>query len=113
VSPAQLQSALAGFLSWFERLSAERTLKAGQPLMNEGRIISGKNGCTVAERPLAESTEAINAERLGAAVTVAQGCPTPEYGSVVEVRPIAADCPVLQRVQNAFAQTGAGTGVAA
>jgi hypothetical protein len=111
LSPAQLQSALADFLAWFERLSAEGTLKTGQPLMNEGRIVSGKNGRTVADRPLAESKEAvggyflITAENLDAAVAVAQGCPTLEYGSVVEVRPIAADCPTLQRVQNALAHT--------
>src|SRR6187399_2721421 len=49
LSPAELQKTMASFLSWFERLNAQGTLKAGQPLMDEARIVSGKNGRSVAD----------------------------------------------------------------
>src|SRR5712671_950609 len=105
LSPAELQRTMANFLAWFERLSADGTLKAGQPLMDDARIVSGKNGRTVADGPFAESKEAvggyflINAESLDHAVAIAQQCPMLGLGTVVEVRPIAADCSALQRVR--------------
>ena len=105
LSPAELQNAMSEFLAWFERLSTEGTLKAGQPLMDDARIVSGKNGRNVADGPFAESKEAvggyflIEAASLDAAVAVAQQCPILEHGAEVEVRPIAADCPTLQRVR--------------
>jgi hypothetical protein len=104
LSPAELQKTLSGFMAWFERLGASGVVKAGQPLMDEGRIVSGKNGRTVADGPFAESKEAIGgyflikADSFDEAVAVAQGCPLLEHGTVVEVRPIAAECPTLQRV---------------
>jgi hypothetical protein len=105
LSPAELQKTMAAFVGWFERLSAEGTVKAGQPLMDDSRIVSGKNGRIVADGPFAESKEAIggyfivNADSFDEAVTIAQGCPILEHGTVVEVRPIAASCPTFQRVQ--------------
>ena len=38
------------------------------------------------------------------AVAIAQECPMLEWGTVVEVRPIAADCPTLQRARQVVAQ---------
>jgi hypothetical protein len=105
LSPADLQKTMSSFLTWFERLNSDGTLKAGQPLMDEGRIVSGKNGRTVADGPFAESKEAIggyfliNAASLEEAVAIARECPMLEHGMVMEVRPIAAICPTLQRVQ--------------
>src|SRR5580765_7079206 len=90
LSPAELQQALARFMSWFQQLSADGTLKAGQPLLNDARIISGKNGRIVADGPFAESKEAvggyflIKADSFDEAVAIAQQCPTLEYGSIVE-----------------------------
>ena len=110
VSPAELQSAVSGFLTWFERLNADGILKAGQPLLPESRIVSGKNGRSVADGPFAESKEAvggyflIKAEGFDEAVAIAQQCPILEHGAVVEVRPIAADCPTQQRAQGRTAQ---------
>lgn len=110
LSPAELQKTMAAFVGWFERLSANGTVKAGQPLMDDARIVSGKNGRVVADGPFAESKEAIggyfivHAENFEEAVTIAQGCPILEYGTVVEVRPIAASCPTFQRVQRTIDQ---------
>lgn len=105
LSPAEVQSMLSGFLAWFERLSAEGTLKKGQPLTDESRIVSGKNGRTVADGPFAESKETIGgyflitADSFDHAVAIAQECPMLNFGTVVEVRAIAGNCPTLQRLQ--------------
>lgn len=109
-SPAELQKALAGFLAWFEGLSADGTLKSGQPLLDDTRMVSGKNGRNVADGPFAESKEAVggyflvHAGSLDEAVAIAQQCPLLEFGTVVEVRPIAADCPTLQGARKAVAE---------
>ena len=96
---------MAKFTAWFEKLSAEGTLKGGQPLLDDARIVSGKNGRTVADGPFAESKEAIGgyflikAENMDEATAIAQQCPALDFGTTVEVRPIAADCPTLTRLR--------------
>src|SRR5258706_10085038 len=59
LSPEELQKVLGQFMSWFEKLSQQGKLKSGHPLEREGRMVSGKNGRTVADGPFAESKEAI------------------------------------------------------
>ena len=105
LSPEQLQKTMDQFMAWFERLKQQGKVKAGQPLERKGRIVSGKNGRTVADGPFAESKEAIggyfllNVDDLQEAVAIAKQCPLLEYGSTVEVRPVAEECPTLQRVR--------------
>jgi len=117
LSPAELQKSLASFFGWFERLSASGVLKAGQPLTDDARIVSGKNGSTVADGPFAESKETIGgyflirAESLDAAVAIAQQCPTLEHGAVMEVRPIAAQCQKLHRAEKRIAEKLVPAGV--
>ena len=116
LSPAELQKIMTDFSAWFERLNAAGVIKGAQPLTDDGRIVSGKNGCTVADGPFAESKEAvggyflIKADSFDAAVAIAQQCPMLEHGSSVEVRPIAEDCPTLQRVQKKIAEELAPVG---
>jgi hypothetical protein len=101
LSPSELQKTMGSFLAWFERLSADGTLKAGQPLTDDARVVSGRHGKLVADGPFAESKEAvggyflIRAASFDDAVAIAQQCPTLEFGAVIEVRPIAAECPHL------------------
>ena len=88
---------------WFEGLANQGVMKAAQPLQEEGRIVSCNNGGTVADGPFVESKEAvagyllIQAESLEEAVAIARKCPTIQYGSSVEVRPIAQECPHMKR----------------
>jgi len=90
-------------MGWFERLREEGKLRAGQPLERQGKIVSGKKGRTVADGPFAESKEAIGGyfllqvADLDEAVEIAQQCPILEYGSTVEVRPVAERCPTAER----------------
>lgn len=109
LSPEQLQKTVDQFMAWFERLKQQGKAMAGQPLEREGKIVSGKNGRTVADGPFAESKEAIGGyfllqvADLDEAVAIAKQCPVLEYGSTVEVRPIAEECPTFRRVKEQLA----------
>src|SRR5438552_5079892 len=105
LSPAQLQKVVDDWMAWFERLKAEGKCDGGQPLEEEGRVVSGKQGRTVADGPFAESKEAIGGYFYltvadeNEAIEIAQQCPGLEYGAVVEVRPVADICSVKQRAE--------------
>src|SRR5882724_4103967 len=105
LSPEEVQNVMTQWKNWFDRLSAEGKLKAGQPLEREGKTVSGKKGRVVADGPFAESKEAIGGyfllqvNSLDEAVAIAKDCPALEYGGKVEVRPIAADCPMAETLR--------------
>jgi hypothetical protein len=113
LSPEQLQKTVDQFMAWFERLKQQGKVKGGQPLERSGKIVSGKGGRTVADGPFAESKEAIGGyfllqvDSLDEAIAIAQQCPVLEYGSTVEVRPIAEECPTFQRVREQLAHAAA------
>ena len=100
LSPEEMQKVADHWMAWFKRLTDEGKAVAGNPLEREGKLVSGKNGRVVADGPFAESKEAIGGyfllrvETLDEAVAIAKQCPGLPYGSVVEVRPVAAECPV-------------------
>ena len=99
----ELQEAMNKVMVWFEGLSQRGKVKAAQPLGSEGRIISGTNGHLVVDGPFAESKEAVGgylllqAKDFSEAVEIARSMPTLRYGITVEVRPVAAECPILAR----------------
>jgi hypothetical protein len=117
LSPEQIQKVVSDWAAWFERLTKEGTCKGGHPLQNEGKLVSGKKGRTVADGPFAESKEAVGGyfylqvESEEEAIRIAQQCPGLEYGAVVEVRPVAEMCTVRARALEMAAQNGrlAGT----
>src|SRR5258708_10970950 len=86
LSPEEIQKVLGQFMGWFEKLNKEGKLKGGQPLEREGKIVSGKNGRTVADGPFAESKEAIGGyfmlqvADMDEAVTIAKDFPTLAFG---------------------------------
>src|SRR4051812_35474344 len=98
LSAEQLQKVVADWAAWFERLTREGKAISGHPLQNEGKLVSGKKGRTVADGPFAESKEAIGGYFYlqvadeKEAIAIAQQCPGLEYGCVVEVRPVAEMC---------------------
>jgi len=105
LSPAQLQKVVSDWMAWFERLKAEGKCAGGHQLEEEGKVVSGKQGRTVADGPFAESKEAIGGYFYltvadeNEAIEIAQQCPGLEYGAVVEVRPVADICSVKQRAE--------------
>jgi len=106
LSPEQMQQVADNWMAWFNRLKDEGTAIAGNPLEREGRIVSGKNGRVVSDGPFAESKETIGGyfllkvSALDDAVAIAQQCPGLPYGIRVEVRPVAAECPLVQKVES-------------
>ena len=105
LTPEELQQAMSRFKAWFDRLTEQGKLKAAQPLAREGRIVSGKQGRVVADGPFAESKEAIGgyfllaANSLDEAIAVAKSAPSLEYGTQIEVRPVAEECPMAARAR--------------
>lgn len=103
LSRQELQAAMDKTMAWFKGLSERGKVKGAQPLGMHGRTISGPNGQLVVDGPFAESKEAVGgylvlqADNFDEAVEIAQSMPTLEYGVTVEVRPILAECPILQR----------------
>ena len=113
LSPEEIQAVTTKFLGWFERLTSEGKAKAGQPLRHEGKIVSGRNGRSVADGPFAESKEAIGGyfllqvDGMDEAVAIARECPALAYGLTVEVRPVAALCPTAECAREQLARAEA------
>ena len=92
-------------MAWFRRLTDQSEAIAGNPLEPERKIVSGKN-CVVSDGPFAESKEAIGGYFLldvasfDDALAIAQECPGLLYGVQVEVRPVAAECPLASELKH-------------
>jgi hypothetical protein len=103
LSTEELQQTMDKVMSWFEGLNQRGKIKGAQPLGGQGRTISGTNGRFVLDGPFTETKEAVGgylllqADSLDEAVEIARGNPALRYGVSVEVRPILAECPILQR----------------
>ena len=94
LSPEQIQAQIEKYMNWIDSLRRKGHFLAGEPLEEEGKLLSGRNAETVTDGPFAESKEAIggyfiiSARDLGAAVEISKGCPIFANGGTVEVRPI-------------------------
>jgi len=113
LAPEEMEKVAGQWMAWFNRLTEQGKAIAGKPLKGEGKVVSGRNGRVVADGPFAESKEAIGGyfllqvKSLDEAVAIAKECPGLAYGAVVEVRPVAEQCPLtgeaLAEVQSAAA----------
>lgn len=93
--PEELKRVVTDWYAWFQRLVAEEKCVGGMPLLNTGKLVSGRKGRTVADGPFAESKESIGGyfhlqvANEAEAIQIAQQCPGLEFdGCVVEVRPV-------------------------
>ena len=105
LSPAELQKVMTDFYAWVDGFSQRGLLRGAQPLVEEGKIITGARGASVTDGVFTESKEAIAGYfRLGVssmdeAVKLAQECPILAYGAQIEVRPIADLCRPMAEVK--------------
>lgn len=105
LSPEEMQKVADQWMAWFKRLTDQGKAIAGNPLEREGKVISGKNG-RIVDGPFAESKEAIGGyfllqvNNLEEATAIAKECPGLPYGAVIEVRPVAAECPMIEEVRS-------------
>ena len=93
--PEELHQVVTDWYAWFQRLVEEGKCRGGMPLLNAGKLVSGKNGNSVSDGPFAESKESIGGyfhlqvANEAEAIQIARQCPGLEYdGCVVEVRPV-------------------------
>jgi hypothetical protein len=92
LSPEEIQNVMSRWIAWFDRMTQEGKARAGQPLTDKGKIISGKKGQKVVDGPFPESKETIagyillQVATLDEAVKIAKECPGLDYGISVEVR---------------------------
>jgi hypothetical protein len=95
LSPEEIQNIMKRWVDWNARLIKEGKVKAAQPLVAEGKVVSGKKKRIISDGPFAEAKEAVagyfllEANDLDEVLEIAKECPTLDYGVIVEVRPIA------------------------
>ena len=107
----ELQRVTDNWMEWFKRLTEEGKLVAGSPLEREGKIVSGKDR-RVSDGPFVESKETVggyfllDVATLDEAIAIAKECPGLPHGVRVEVRPVAAECPIAadMRAEAQFVQ---------
>ena len=98
LSAAELQQVMDDFYAWVDDLTQKGVHGGAQPLMEEGKLVTGARGASVTDGVFAESKEAIAGyfrlavPSLEEAVRLAQACPILAYGAQIEVRPIADLC---------------------
>jgi hypothetical protein len=90
-SREEIQAAIDGFYAWYDRLVDEGTIKPGQRLSTEGKVVSRRG---VTDGPFAESKEVVGgywcivAGSLDEAARIAAQNPCLACGLACEVRPI-------------------------
>jgi hypothetical protein len=88
LSPEEIQKVVTNWYKWFDGLIKDGRAISGHPLMEEGKLVTGKKR-TVADGPFAESKEAIGGyfylrvSGMDEAVEIAQLCPGLDYGVTV------------------------------
>ena len=94
MSPEQMQQNMNKWFTWMGQLRSEGKFKAGEPLSDEGKVLSGRKGSVVSDGPFVEGKEEVggylivSANDLNEAAELAKGCPIFENNGTVEVRPI-------------------------
>jgi hypothetical protein len=116
LSPDQLLQVSDDWMAWFKRLGDQGKAIAGNALLPEGKIVSGRLGRNVTDGRFAESSEAVcgyfvlTVNEMDDAVRIAQDCPGLAHGVRVEVRPMAEECPLAAEAharQSQFAEAHA------
>ena len=105
LSHDEIQKVISQNNAWIEGLTAQGKAKPGHALQRKGVTVSGKNGRVVLDGPFTESKEAIggflllNVETLEEAIAIAKSSPNLAYGTSIEVRPVADECPLDVRAR--------------
>jgi len=105
LSHDEIQKVINQNTAWIEGLIAEGKAKPGHALHRDGATVSGKDGRIVSDGPFPEAKEVIggflllNVETIAEAIAIAQRSPTLAYGTSIEVRPVAEECPLDVRAR--------------
>ncbi len=105
LSPAELQRVMTDFYAWVDGFSQRGINRGAQPLLEEGKLVTGAKGVNVTDGAFAESKEAIAGyfrlavSSMDEALHIAQACPILAYGAQIELRPIADLCRPMAEVK--------------
>jgi len=109
LSPAELQNAMGQFTAWLEDLTSRQVLRSGQPLADDGFVVSSRKQGAMMDGPFVETKEAVGgylifrANSIDQAIEEARKCPAIQHGLVIEVRPIIDFCPMMEETGMLFA----------
>ena len=101
----EIQKVIGQNNAWIEKLITQGKAKPGHALPRTGATVSGENGRIVSDGPFAESKEVIggflllDVETIAEAIAIAQSSPSLAYGTSIEVRPVAEECPLNVRAR--------------
>ena len=113
LSTDEMQEAMRRLNDWLGRWSERGQMPAGQPLGDEGRVISGAKQRAVADGPFAEAKEAVGgyvlvlAADFDEAMKIAAEWPLLDYNATVEVRPVRKQCATMEQVGMQLVELGA------
>ena len=113
LSFAEMEEAMRRFNDWLNRWTEAGAIKAGQPLGNQGKTLTGTKGRTMADGPFPEAKEAvggyilIQAEHFDEAMKIAAEWPLLDYDAFVEVRPVLPQCESMRMVKEQAALASA------
>lgn len=91
MSPQQIQESMGIWAAWMGELSKKGLFKSGEPLGNEGRVLTSRKQAAT-DGPFGETKDIVGgylivtAPNLDAATELARGCPIFDNGGTVEVR---------------------------
>ena len=94
LSPEQMQKHMEKWMVWIDSLRKKNVYLGGEPLENQGKVLSGAGGMTLTDGPFAESKEAIagytiiEANNETHAIELSRGCPIFQDGGRIELRPV-------------------------
>lgn len=100
MSPEQREQCMLNFYGWHDGLEAAGKMGHAHPLIPTGRVVSMPRGGRIVDGPFSEAKETIggyfliHVSGLDEATEIARQCPSLQYGMIVEVRPVAAVCPL-------------------
>lgn len=113
LSTDEMQEAMRRLNDWLGRWSERGQMPGGQPLGDEGRVISGAKQRAVADGPFAEAKETVGgyvlvlAADLDEAMKIAGEWPLLDYDASVEVRPVRKQCATMEQVGMKLVELGA------
>ena len=106
LTPEETIKVMDGVTAWFDSLMKRGIVVAGSPLMEGGKSVTVRNGSVaVMDGPFVESKEAvagyiiIRVDSEDEAVAIAGSSPLLGHGMVTEVREVAPECPVYERLR--------------
>ena len=106
LTPEETMKVMDEVTAWFDSLMKRGIVVGGTPLMEGGKSVMLRNGqVAVLDGPFVESKEAVagylivRLESEEEAVAIAKTSPLLKQGMVTEVREIAPECPVYDRLR--------------